>query len=128
MSPFSIYLRELRRSRDLPQRVLAEKLGYEASYLSSLENGAKGPPRKDFIRRLVRELELSEEEQASLDEALACSQRRILVPLKAAVEEYELCHQLKAKLGHLNPLQIQLINIALQMDAVGCCSSGHLQQ
>lgn len=128
MSPFSSFLRQLRASRGVRQGELASLLGYEPSYLSSLENGAKGPPRQDFIDRLVKGLALSEAEQEKLNIALAASQRRMLIPLEASQEEYFLCRQFEAKLGKLKPLQIQLINIALQMDVAGCCSSGHLQQ
>lgn len=31
---------------------LAERIGYEQSYISALEAGAKGPPTPEFIDRL----------------------------------------------------------------------------
>lgn len=77
MSPFSTYLRTLRRARGLRQVELAHLLGYEASYISALERSQKGPPRKDFIGRLIRGLKLDASEQAALSQAIEASRRQI---------------------------------------------------
>ncbi len=70
MSPFSTYLRTLRRARGLRQVELAHLLGYEASYISALERSQKGPPRKEFIGRLIRGLKLDASEQTALNQRL----------------------------------------------------------
>lgn len=101
--------------RGLRQRELAERLGYEPSYLSALERSEKGPPREDFVRRLIRELALNAEECAALDKALAASRRQLSLPASASLEEYQLMEMLRPQLGRLQPLQIQLINLALKM-------------
>lgn len=113
MSPFAIYLRQLRLSRGKKQKILAYELGYEASYLSALERSEKGPPRQDFIRRLIRGLELDASEQAELARALRASRRQVSLPARASEGEYALLHRLEPQLGHLHPLQIQLIELAL---------------
>lgn len=115
MSPFSEFLRSLRRRRGLKQRELAERLGYEPSYLSALERSEKGPPREDFVRRLIRELALSPDECAALDKALVASRRQLSLPATASIEEYQLMEMLRPQLGRLNPVQIQLIELALKM-------------
>lgn len=114
MSPFSIYLKNLRLGRGYKQKALAHQLGYEPSYISALERGEKGPPKQDFINRLIRGLALTEEEQATLAQALKLSRRHISLPSRASEREYALLHQLEPQLGHLNPQQIQLIELALQ--------------
>lgn len=120
MSPFSQLLRAIRVGRGLKQRELAERLGYEPSYLSALERSEKGPPREDFVRRLIRDLALNQEECAALDKALAASNRQLSLPATASIEEYQLIDMLRPQLGHLHPLQIQLIELALKMpEAVG---------
>ena len=52
MSPFSQLLAETRRRHGLRQIDLAELLGYEQTYLSALEVGAKGPPTAVMDRML----------------------------------------------------------------------------
>jgi len=115
MSPFSTYLRTLRRARGLRQIELAHMLGYEASYLSALERSQKGPPRKKFIERLIRGLKLDAAEQAALSQALEASRRQISLPAHADEQEYVLLHQLEPQLGRLHPLQIELIKLVLSI-------------
>ena len=115
MSPFSIFLRQLRLSRGYKQKELADRLGYEPSYLSALERSEKGPPRQDFIQRLIRDLQLNESEQAELTRALKASRRQVSLPARASEREYALLHQLEPHLGNLDPVQIQMIELVLQM-------------
>ena len=115
MSPFSILLKQLRLEKGYRQKDLAFRLGYEPSYLSALERSEKGPPRPDFIRRLIQGLELNEAEQSELAQALKASRRRFSLPARASEQEYVLLHQLESRLGRLHPVQVQLIQMALQM-------------
>ncbi len=109
MSPFANYLRELRHRRGLKQKEVAELLGYEQSYLSSLEKGLKGLPRRVFIDRLVAKLSLDATEVVELERVLKLSDRRVLLPTNASSAEYELWHDLKGLSGRLDPDQIGLI-------------------
>lgn len=115
MSPFSILFKQFRLSRGYKQKELADRLGYEPSYVSALERSEKGPPRQDFIQRLIRGLELNEKEQAELARALKASRRQVSLPPRASEREYALLHQLEPQLGKLDPLQIQLIELVLQI-------------
>lgn len=115
MSPFAHFLKEIRGSRGYRQKDLAHNLGYEPSYLSALERGDKGPPRRDFILRLIRGLSLNQQEQAALEEALKSSRRQFSIPRCASDDEFQIVHQLVPKLGKLNSLQVQLIQIALSL-------------
>ena len=108
MSPFSQLLRELRVKRNLHQKDAAVMLGYEQSYISSLEVGLKGPPKNAFIKQLISKLDLSESERCQLIDALNKSKRHYTLPLKASVEEYELFYKLEPSLGKLNSKQIVL--------------------
>lgn len=117
MSPFASFLREARRSRDLKQIDLALLMGYEPSYLSALERSEKGPPKDDFVRRLIKGLGLNVTEQAQLQRALKLSRRQVSLPPQASEEEYGLIHELEPQLGQLTPLQIHLIKLALRLPA-----------
>jgi transcriptional regulator with XRE-family HTH domain len=117
MSPFSVVIKKFRRSRGLKQNELASRLGYEPSYISALERSEKGPPRQDFVQRLIRGLGLSIDEQFELEKALAESKRQISLPPKASEEEYLLLRALEPQLGRLHPIQIQFIKLALSLSA-----------
>lgn len=56
MSPFGQLLHELRQKSGLRQVELAERMGYEQSYLSALELGVKGPPPTEFIDEKERSM------------------------------------------------------------------------
>ncbi|MFA6310748.1 MAG: helix-turn-helix transcriptional regulator [Sterolibacterium sp.] len=115
MSPFSHFLKALRTRRGLRQKELAHHLGYEPSYLSALERSEKGPPRRDFIERLIKGLELNDEEIAELDRTLKESRRQLVLPVRASDEEYALARLLEPQLGRLMPMQIRLIELALRI-------------
>ncbi len=115
MSPFSRYLKALRTRRGLRQKELAHQLGYEPSYLSALERREKGPPRRAFIERLIKGLELNEQEVAELDRTLRDSRRQLVLPVRASDEEYALARLLEPQLGRLLPMQIRLIELALRI-------------
>lgn len=122
MSPFAIFLRSIRQRRRFQQKELALHLGYEPSYISALERSEKGPPRQDFIRRLIAGLNLDSGEQAELAQALKLSRRQVSLPARASEEEYGLLHELGPHLGQLHPVQIQLIRLALRLPQ-GICDS-----
>lgn len=122
MSPFAIFLKQLRLSRGYRQKALAHELGYEPSYLSALERSEKGPPRQDFIQRLIKGLNLDEIEQRELVAALDASRRQISLPAKASEAEYDLIRKLEKQLGQLQPLQIQLIEMALKIPEMVPCN------
>lgn len=115
MSPFASQLKTLRISRGLRQVELAELVGYDQSYVSSLELGLKGPPTKDFVVHLIDALTLSTQEQVTLHEAISASQRRYNLPCEASIEIYWLLHKLHQQIDKLHPRQIDLIEIALNL-------------
>jgi transcriptional regulator with XRE-family HTH domain len=123
VSPFALYLRRLRETRHLKQYQVASILGYEPTYLSALERSEKGPPRRDFVDRLIRGLALDDCERAELAIALLASKRHVSLPAKASEEEYRLLRKLEPQLGRLHSLQIQLIELALDLPHITCQSN-----
>jgi len=119
MSPFAIFLKQLRIRRGLKQRTLAHVLGYEASYLSALERSQKGPPRRDFVARLIRGLALDTNEQLELLRALDNSKRQVSLPCTASIDEYTLIRELEPRLGRLSTAQVQIIRQVLTLTPLG---------
>lgn len=117
MSPFANLLKTLRVGRGLRQFELAELVGYEQSYVSALELDIKGPPNGEFVAHLIEALQLSPIEQETLNEAVAASQRKINLPHETPSEVYWLFHKLRRQIDRLHPVQIQLIETALDLPA-----------
>lgn len=115
MSPLSSVLHELRNEHGLRQSELAERLGYEQSYISALEIGAKGPPPPEFVTRLIVGLHLNAVWQARLWESLEFSQRKIVLPPEASESIYRLCNALRQQIDSLHPAQIELMRMALEL-------------
>jgi transcriptional regulator with XRE-family HTH domain len=115
MSPFANQLKLFRIERGLRQTELAEMVGYEQSYVSALELGLKGPPTNEFVTQLIGVLQLSQEDQQILIEAVLASQRKINIPTEASTEIYWLFHKLRQQIDQLHPVQIDLIETALSL-------------
>jgi predicted ATPase/DNA-binding XRE family transcriptional regulator len=68
--PFGARLRQLREAAGLTQEELAGRAGLTAKAVSALERGERRRPYPHTVRSLADALELSEEERASLAEAV----------------------------------------------------------
>lgn len=115
MSPFSKFLRKLRDSRGLKQKEFAALLGYEQSYVSSLERSAKGAPRRSFVDLLIRKMNLDEAEVLELERTFSASGRRFTLATNASFEEYQLWGKLQTLSGKLDPIRWQLIMAVLEL-------------
>lgn len=115
MSPFADNLRKLRLQCGLRQAELAALLGYEQSYVSSLEIGTKGPPTQEFVDKLLQIIDMSGGEREQLLESVAASQKKITLPDQAPAELYWLMYKLRQQLDCLHPVQIELIEMALSL-------------
>jgi predicted transcriptional regulator len=60
VTPFGLFLQEIRRDRKLAQKQLAGLLDVDQSYLSGLESGRKGAPPASMTARLKEALSLSD--------------------------------------------------------------------
>lgn len=115
MSPFSKLLHELRVSHGLRQAELAERLGYEQSYISALEVGLKGPPTDEFLDRMSVAMFLTETEQENLRAAAEASQRKLVIDQDAPPDVYWLLNDLRNEVRHLTPVQIRLVRQVLTL-------------
>lgn len=115
MSPFSHFLHELRLRHQIRQSELAELLGYEQSYISALEIGAKGPPTEEFVERLIAALRLPPSEQTQVRVAATASQRKLALPLDSPQDMYWMIQGLREQLDSLHPVQIKIIQDALNL-------------
>src|SRR5690348_4055492 len=73
-------LRQYRVAAGLTQEELAERAQVSVRAIGSLERGARRTPHKDTLRLLAEALNLNEEDQALLFEALRASRRGAALP------------------------------------------------
>lgn len=106
MTPFGLALIELRQARSLRQNQLAELLHIDPSYLCGLESGRKGPPSKDFVKRVQRVLDLDDIETLKLEQEARLSRRKYEIPSGAKPAEYKLVSMLINRVGQLKQTQI----------------------
>lgn len=117
MSPFSKLFRKIREKTGLRQKDLAERLGYEQSYLSAVEIGTKGPPTPEFVQKLISVLALNDDEAWQLWEATNASQRKIQIPSDAPEGVFLLGYELRKQINHLHPSQVEAILAILRLPA-----------
>ena len=115
MSPFSQFLHDLRVRHGLRQADLAERIGYEQSYISALEVGLKGPPTDEFLDRVSMAMSLSESEQENLRAAAQASQRKLVIDPDAPPDVYWLLNDLRDEVQHLTPVQVRMIRDVLAL-------------
>lgn len=117
MTPFGLYLESLRRSRQLQQVQMADLLGVNSCYISSIESGKKGPPSNQIIEKLISKLELDKDEQEILWDKVDESQRTVRLPDNATIEEYALMRDIRRHLGALSSQKIGIIRNILDLDS-----------
>ncbi|NMM27509.1 MAG: helix-turn-helix domain-containing protein [Glaciimonas sp.] len=117
MSPFSHFLHELRLRLEIRQADLAKLVGCEQSYISALEVGIKGPPTQEFITRLIQVLALSPVEQQQLHNAIAGSERKLIIDADTPEDRYWLLKDLRDQFESLSPVQIRMMRDLLSMKA-----------
>lgn len=114
-NPVSVYLRDLRLRAGMTQLDLAHSIGYEQAYVSTIELGSKGPS-KEFLAKLVAELELGEKDRQGLELALKASKRRFALPPEASTETYRFCNDLWDKIERLHPAVLSAMHLMLKVE------------
>ncbi|OYX29924.1 MAG: transcriptional regulator, partial [Hydrogenophilales bacterium 32-62-9] len=72
----------MRFRHGLRQQEMAEQLGYEQAYISAIELGKKSPS-EDLLRKLAKEMDLSDSDQEALSLAVKESKRKYVLPNEA---------------------------------------------
>jgi transcriptional regulator with XRE-family HTH domain len=115
MSPFAHFLRDARVRRGIRQADLADSLGYDQTYVSALETGAKGPPTPEFVERLVAVLGFDPADEEELRGAVAASERKLVLAPNARQDLYLMLSELRTHLSALAPAQTRIIRETLRL-------------
>ena len=115
MTPFSMLLSDLCRSRQVLQKQLAQQLNVDPSYLSALTSGRKGVPSDAILRRLEEALDLTDVERQTLQESVKISKRKYRVPHKAHPDFYAVAWQMFHVAENLSPAKLNVIKGVLEL-------------
>lgn len=115
MTPFGNALSTYRRSRNLQQRELAERIGVQPCYVSVMENGKKGPPSSTILLKIINSLHLSSDETQILKSTVEASERVIRLPDGVSLEEYRFLWELRKRLGSLSGEELAIMTNALRL-------------
>lgn len=94
----------------MQQKQLADLMGINPCYVSTLERGRKGPP---VLKRLIKNLNLSRDEQELLWHAVELSEMTFRLPDGMSQDEFEFVHDLKSHLGTLSGGQVLIMRKVL---------------
>lgn len=108
---FGKKLQELRRSKGLSQRELAERVGVDFSYISKVENDRLPPPAAETIESICRELDVAPDELMGLTDKLPTDLRQLLVENQAARDFMREAHHMRLSDGEWQKLAIRLKKI-----------------
>ncbi len=79
MTPFGARLRELRASRAMPLKQLAERLQISQAYLSALEHGHRGAPGSGLVHQVCDAFDLIWDEAEEIARLARLSHPRVVV-------------------------------------------------
>ncbi|MEW5816966.1 MAG: helix-turn-helix domain-containing protein [Spirochaetota bacterium] len=83
---FGLILRDLRRSKNITQRELAEKVGVDFSYISKVENDRLPPPSGDTIVKIAEVLKIAPDELLALTGKMPSGVKEMLGSSPAALQ------------------------------------------
>lgn len=115
MSPISTLLQSIRVQHRISQTELAERIGYEQTYISALELSKKGPPSADYIERFADELGLSDALRQQLRAAANASQRTVAIKDDVPEEVYWLLKDLRDQLPKLCARRARVLREILEL-------------
>ena len=91
---FGQVLRERRRSRNVTQRELAQKVGVDFSYISKVENDRLPPPSADTIVKICNALSVPPAELLSMTGKMPSQVKHMLSGSPAALQFMQQAHDL----------------------------------
>jgi HTH-type transcriptional regulator, competence development regulator len=94
MKTFGQKLRELRRSKGISQRDLADEVGVDFSYISKVENDRLPPPAGDTIVKICEALETSPEELLAATGKMSTDVKEMLSTSTAAQQFVRQAHDM----------------------------------
>jgi transcriptional regulator with XRE-family HTH domain len=108
MESFGQKLREIRRSKGISQRDLADKVGVDFSYISKLENDRLPPPAGDTIVKICEALNVPSDELLAVTGKMTTDVKEMLSTSTAAQQFVRRAHEMNLSEHEWNTLTKRL--------------------
>lgn len=105
---FGETLRKLRRSKGISQRILAEKVGVDFSYISKIENNRLPPPAADTIVKICEALSVPPDDLLSNTGKMTTSAKEMIGNSSAALQFIREAEEMKLSEGEWEKLTKKL--------------------
>ena len=79
MTPFGRKIRELRKQKNVSQKIMAKDLGVSAAYLSALEHGHRGRPSWALVQQIITYFDLIWDDAEDLEELARLSHPKMSI-------------------------------------------------
>jgi len=110
MTPFGAKLRELRASRDITLKQMAEGLQISAAFLSALEHGKRGRPSPILVRQICGFFHIIWDEADELERLARISHPRAVVDTAGlSPKATELANTLAERIGDLEEAELDAL-------------------
>lgn len=121
------YLRERRESRGLSQRQLASLLGVDPTYLCHVERGRKRFLGKKLMAKIVSHLNLTEDEQHTLQDLREIAVGKLAVPTGITSETADILKALAGASRHMTDRELVITRILVKLLS-GQASDKHMME
>lgn len=118
MTPFGLRMRELRRSRGITLKRMAEDLQISPAYLSALEHGHRGRPSPVLLRQICSFFNVIWDEAEELHRLAAISHPRIVVDTSGlSPKATELANRMAERIHELDEATLDTVLAVLKKPA-----------
>ena len=120
MTPFGAKVRELRATRGVSLKAMAEAIGVSGAYLSALEHGRRGAPTWYLVQRIITYFNVIWDEAEELERLAHDSIPRIVVDTAGlSPKATQLANRLARHIGTLGEAEILALLAVLEARADG---------
>ena len=103
MTPFGMKVRELRKTRKITLKKMAEELGVSSAYFSALEHGHRGKPGSGLVQQICGYFDLIWDDAEELRRLAQLSHPRVVIDTSGlSPEATELANTLAVKIQDLD--------------------------
>lgn len=103
MTPFGQKIRQIRRTKNVSLKEMAEGVGVSSAYLSALEHGKRGTPTWAMVQRMIAYFNIIWDEAEELQRLAEISNPRIVVDTAGLdPKATELANRLSTDIGRVD--------------------------
>lgn len=88
-SEFGRFLKDKRRTREIPVRMMAELSGVSAGYYSDIESGRRNPPDREILDAMIAALNLPDEDRITFYDLAGKARSEAPPDLSEYINEYK---------------------------------------